>query len=308
MTDPKSDHRIAVPAAPGLTRRLALGAGLLGGAAALASRPAQASEATGDAMCRITPQATQGPYWIDPKLERSDITEDRKGVPLRLAIRVMDAATCRPFERARVDVWHCDAQGTYSAFDGQPGVGSTVGQTFLRGHVFTGADGVARFSTVYPGWYRGRTPHIHVKVFLDDGGEQNLLTCQLFFPDALSEFLYLNAPDYKRDETRDTLNRQDGIAQGQGYANFGAVSEQADHYAMSVTLGVDRTARNVEPAMGAGPGGPPPGAPPMGGERPNGPPPDGERRGPPPGGFGGPPRGETLTPEQRIAALIPAKG
>jgi protocatechuate 3,4-dioxygenase beta subunit len=288
-----SDAQVHIPAALGLTRRIALGAGLIGGLAGMA--PAQASVAAPSAtegMCRITPQATQGPYWIDPKLERSDITENRKGVPLQLSIKVVDAATCRPFERARVDIWHCDAQGVYSAFDGQPGVGSTVGQTFLRGHVFTGADGVALFSTIYPGWYRGRTPHIHVKVFLDDGGAENLLTCQLFFPDALSEFLFANAPDYVRNETRDTLNRFDGIAQGQGYANFGAISEQADHYAMTVILGVDRTARNIEPAMGAGgPGGPPPS----------------DGRGPPSGGFGGPPTESSLTPEQRIAALVPQK-
>lgn len=318
-----NDHPISIGLSPRLTRRLALGGALFGGAA-LAGAPPRARATTADTtasgLCRITPQVTQGPYWIDPKLERSDITEGRAGVPLRLAVSVVDAATCRPFERARVDIWHCDAQGVYSGFDRQPGAGSTVGQTFLRGHVFTGSDGVARFETIYPGWYSGRTPHIHVKVFLDDGGAENLLTCQLFFPDALSEFIYLNEPSYKRSQARDTLNRYDDIAQQQGYANFGAVSEQADHYAMTVTLGVDRTARSVEEQMGPPPGqgqrpGQGQGQRPGSGERPSGPPPGpppgdgaggapGSPPGPPPGGMGGP-RRVTLTDAQRREALIP---
>ena len=294
-----SDSRIPILPSPRLTRRMALSGALVGGVG-LSSACRGQERAVGAAavtdMCRVTPQVTEGPYWIDPKLERSDITEGRAGVPLRLAITVLDAATCRPFERARVDIWHCDAQGVYSGFDNQPGYGSTVGQTFLRGHVFTGADGVARFGTIYPGWYRGRTPHIHAKVFLDDGGVENLLTCQLFFPDALSEFIFVNEAAYKRDEARDTLNRYDGIAQQQGYANFGAISEQADHYALSLTLGVDRTARSAETHMGP-PGGPPPGE--AGRGRPPGPPPGGA------GGRMGGPSAQTLTEAQRRDALVP---
>lgn len=307
-----SDTPVKLALSPVLSRRLALGGAVLGGlglAGAAAARRGQEPEpSSGPAqtgMCVVTPQVTQGPYWIDPKLERSDITEGRPGVPLALAITVLDAATCRPFERARVDIWQCDAQGVYSGFANQPGYGSTEGQTFLRGHVFTDAAGVARFTTIYPGWYSGRTTHIHVKVFLDDGGEANLLTCQLFFPDALSEFIFANDPNYRRDQARDTLNRHDGIAQEQGYGNFGAISEQADHYAMTVTLGVDRTARSREERMGPPPGGeggrrpdgPPPGPPPQGGG-------NGAPSGPPPGGMGGP-RRQTLTAEERIQALIP---
>ncbi|KAK0341559.1 hypothetical protein LTR94_025879 [Friedmanniomyces endolithicus] len=292
------------------------------GAAGVEARTAPAA-LLGSSVCRITPQATEGPYWIDPELERSDIVEDRKGVPLKLALQIIDAATCKPFERARVDIWHCDAQGVYSGFADQPGVGSTQGQTFLRGHVFTGSDGVARFTTIYPGWYRGRTAHIHVKVFLDDEGQANLLTCQLFFPDALSEFLFLNASDYRRTQPRDTFNSQDGIAQAQGYANFGMVSEQSDHYAMGVVLAVDRSARNEERGFGMPRGGPPPlpGAP---GDRSPPRSPEGALNGaealrPPRGVPGGPPRGPgqgrpgegpggaALTGEARIAALIPSK-
>ncbi|QTC93107.1 intradiol ring-cleavage dioxygenase [Brevundimonas goettingensis] len=301
-----------------LSRRHALTAGLFGGFAAVAG-PASARTTTTGAtaageVCLITPQATQGPYWFDPKLERADITEGRKGLPLRIAIKVLEGATCAPIKDARVDIWHCDALGVYSGYEGQGPTGTTEGETFLRGHQPTGVDGTAHFLTVYPGWYQGRTPHVHVKVFLDKEGTTNVLTCQLFFPDALSEWLYAHAPGYVREgQTRDTLNRTDGIAQGQGWSTFGAISEQADHYAMTVTLGVGRTARSQELGFGpGGPGGPPPGmmGPPPGGM--NGPPPGG-MRGPPPGGFGpggpggegGPPHQEILTGAERIAAILP---
>lgn len=316
-----------------LSRRAALTAGLgvglgAGAAAGRAVAAPAAGQAVGSAatetggICLLTPQTTQGPYWFDPRLERADLAEGRAGVPLKLAIRVVEGATCAPLANARVDVWHCDAQGVYSGYAGQGGEGTTEGQTFLRGHQPTDARGLASFSTVYPGWYRGRTTHIHVKVFLDEGGRTNVLTCQLFFPDALSEWLYENVGDYGRPgETRDTLNATDMIAEGQGRSTFGYISEQADGYAMTVTLGVDRAARSSE--QGFGPGGPPPGGPPPGGlpfgSRPEGPgvagrrpPQDGRGsrpNGPSSGGppFGDPPsgRGSALTGEARVRAMVP---
>lgn len=305
-----SDTQIPIRMSAGLSRRLALKAGLLGGLASTAATVAcarvpeaqEAAEALPGGICLITPQATQGPYWFDPHLERTDITEGRAGVPLRIALKVLDGATCRPLPNARVDIWHCDAQGTYSGYAGQGPTGTTEGEKFLRGWQATGPDGVASFATVYPGWYRGRTTHIHVKVFLDEEGETNVLTCQLFFPDALSEWIYQSDPTYGRaGEVRDTLNRTDGIAQGQGYSTFGAISEQADHYAMTVTLGVDRSARSSEQGMGpGGPGGPPPGGPPPGGRPPRGTRPSG----PPPGGPGG---RQALTGEARVNAILPRK-
>lgn len=289
-----------------LSRRGILSGGLTAGAALVCASGARSQSAlatTGESMCLITPQTTQGPYWFDPNLERTDITEGRAGIPLTVALKVLDGATCAPLPGARVDIWHCDAQGVYSGYDGQGETGSTEGEAFLRGWQATDADGVARFTTIYPGWYRGRTTHIHVKVFLDEDGQTNVLTCQLFFPDALSEWIFENAPDYVRPgEARDTLNSTDHIAEGQGFSTFGAVSEQAAHYAMNVTLGVDRTARSTETVMGPGgprgPGGRPPGPPPGG---------EGGRRGPPPGGMGGP-GGEALTGDARISAMTPKKG
>ncbi|PWJ90700.1 dioxygenase-like protein [Mesorhizobium loti] len=135
---------------------------------------------TGAGVCAITPEVTEGPFYFDPKLERADVTEGKKGIALAVRLQVVDAG-CRPLAGARVDIWHCDAQGAYSGYPGQ-GDGrdvDTSGQTFLRGWQKTDARGIVSFATIYPGWYRGRTTHIHFKVFPDD---RSVMTGQLFFP------------------------------------------------------------------------------------------------------------------------------
>ncbi|TGS57800.1 protocatechuate dioxygenase, partial [Mesorhizobium sp. M1D.F.Ca.ET.183.01.1.1] len=158
-----------------LNRRQALGliAVTAGGGVFLSStaRSAQNSPYAGLALfdagagvCAIMPEVTEGPFYFDPKLERSDITEGRSGIGLAVRLQVVDAS-CRPLVGARVDIWHCDAQGHYSGYPGQ-GDGQDVdtsGQTFLRGWQKTGEGGVVSFATIYPGWYRGRTVHIHFK-------------------------------------------------------------------------------------------------------------------------------------------------
>lgn len=122
--------------------------------------------------CVLTPELAEGPYYIDLDSVRSDIREDRPGAPTSLSITVVDAATCAPVKDAAVDIWHADAAGEYSGFGsagdgGRPGGGGgspTNDKRFLRGTQITGADGVATFLTIYPGWYTGRAVHIHVKV------------------------------------------------------------------------------------------------------------------------------------------------
>jgi protocatechuate 3,4-dioxygenase beta subunit len=121
---------------------------------------AAVAEAAG-ASCTLSRELTEGPYWIDTELTRRDITEDRPGVPLRIVFTVQDASTCRVIPGADVEIWHADAGGEYSGFDG------TSSSRYLRGHQKANAKGRAVFDTVYPGWYRGRTPHIHAKVHLD---------------------------------------------------------------------------------------------------------------------------------------------
>jgi len=222
-------------------------------------------------VCLVSPETTEGPYYFDPALLRGDITEDKSGVPLELRLQVVDA-NCVPIAGARVDIWHCDAQGNYSGYatQGSDGTLDTTGETFLRGTQSTDDSGIVAFTTIYPGWYRGRTTHIHYKVFLD---ERTVLTSQIFFPDALSEYLFLNVPEYQRDETRDTVNATDDILQQAGDGAYAAIREQSDRYLAELVVGVDPTATSTEAEMPGGPadaiGDAPSGPPPA-----NGPDPD----------------------------------
>jgi protocatechuate 3,4-dioxygenase beta subunit len=201
---------------PNLTRRevvaaggaLGLGAGLYlagrGGGSSALGAAASASSA-----CTLTSELTEGPYYIDDHLLRGDIREDRKGVLLDLRLPVSSAAGCAAIRGATVEIWHADALGVYSGF------GSGQGKTFLRGGVKTDVSGVARFRTIYPGWYQGRTVHIHVKVHV---GGNVVHTGQLFFRDTTTDAVYRRAP-YSTRGQRTTRNAQDGI-----YANGGRQS------------------------------------------------------------------------------------
>jgi protocatechuate 3,4-dioxygenase beta subunit len=186
--------------------------------------------------CVLTPETTEGPYYLDLHNVRSDIREDREGAETRLAISVVDAAACAPLRDAAVDIWHADAAGVYSGFGAgaaRPGSGGD-GPRFLRGTQVTGADGVARFVTIYPGWYPGRAVHIHVKVH---AGGREIHTGQLFFSDSFTEGVYARAP-YSARPGPDLRNAEDGIfarAQGSGLVSITAAGEAYD---ASITLGV----------------------------------------------------------------------
>ena len=171
------------------------------------------------ASCAVTPEETEGPYYFDADKIRSDIREDREGRRLRLALRVRDAAACTPIQDAVVDIWHADAGGAYSGFDGGDGGagggpggpggggGAQTQTRYLRGAQVTNGEGIVEFTTVYPGWYSGRTVHIHAKVHLD---AKTVLTTQLYFDDALSDKVFAARPYSERGE-RDQRNDADGI-------------------------------------------------------------------------------------------------
>lgn len=249
----------------------------LGAAGFVSAARAQGGAASGAAaatmglistkVCSLMPETTEGPYYIDPKLVRRDMTEGRPGIPLSMQLQVV-TADCRPVGGARVDIWHCDAEGNYSGFAGQGSDArlDTVGQTFMRGTQTTDGNGVVSFDTIYPGWYRGRTTHIHYKIFLD---RKTVLTSQIFFPDALSEYIYEKAPAYRRSSRRDTLNRGDGIAAAVGEGAQCMIREQRDRYVAALVVGIDPDAQWS--ARGPGMGGRPPGPPPAGGPRAPGP-------------------------------------
>lgn len=179
----------------------------------IASNPSDAQTTT--PSCVVTPALTEGPYFVDEKLNRSDIRVDpsdqstRPGVPLQLNINVrrVDGSTCTPVTGATVDVWHCDALGLYSD-SSQEG---TVGRKFLRGYQVSDVNGAVKFTTVYPGWYRGRAVHIHFKVRLFAGTETTYqFTSQFFLNEAVTDIVHARAP-YNTKGKRDTLNTTDGI-------------------------------------------------------------------------------------------------
>ncbi|HEX8222531.1 MAG TPA: intradiol ring-cleavage dioxygenase [Allosphingosinicella sp.] len=160
--------------------------------------------------CPLTPRQTEGPFYFDPRLVRRDLREGRPGVPLRLRLQVVGAANCAPSERARVDIWHCDAAGAYSGYDSE----RTRGETWLRGTQLAGADGVVEFETVYPGWYSGRAVHVHVKARTAEGLE---IASQIYFPDDLSERVFAGSP-YARRGGRRLRNGEDGLFRSGGEA------------------------------------------------------------------------------------------
>lgn len=181
--------------------------------AAAGTSPTATSTAAATVACVVRPEQTEGPYFVDEKLERSDIRSDpsdgsvRAGVPLQLVFNVyqMSGSGCVPLAGALVDVWQCDAAGVYSDVQG------SAGKKFLRGYQTTNAQGVARFTTIIPGWYQGRTVHTHFKIRTNPTSGRGLeFTSQLFFDDTLIDQIFAQAPYSSRGQ-RSTRNNNDGI-------------------------------------------------------------------------------------------------
>lgn len=267
---------------------------------AQSSTPGAAESSTPTAAtCVLTPELTEGPYYVANELVRKDITEGKDGVPLALKIAVQQTSSCAPLANAAVDIWHCDALGYYSGITGEnPGGGGTSvtgadnkGTTFLRGIQLTDEQGVATFRTIYPGWYTGRTVHIHLKVHV--GGTEGASsagtsatpagagetytgghvahTGQLFFDDAISDQVYTLQP-YATHTGNRTRNDGDNIlgdhADEPGFLLDLTPTDASDlskGFTGTITIGVDP---NATPAAtgpggqggpgGGGPGGPPP--------------------------------------------------
>ena len=161
--------------------------------------------------CTLTVQQTEGPYYFDADAIRSDIREDREGATLRLAVRVRDAGSCAPLANAVVEIWHCDAAGLYSGFEaasrGEGGGGRTDDERYLRGAQVTNAEGLVEFLTIYPGWYRGRTVHVHATVHVDNA---RVVTTQFFFDEDVTAEVFAREP-YASARGRDVFNDTDGF-------------------------------------------------------------------------------------------------
>jgi protocatechuate 3,4-dioxygenase beta subunit len=165
-------------------------------------------------VCTLTCAQTLGPCYYDARLIREDITEGKAGMPTRISFLVVDADTCKPVSNAAIDIWHTDAVGIYSApINAMCNPGDTLArqQTFTRGVQMTSADGWAHFNTIYPGWYSGRTTHIHATVRVN---ATDVMTTQFYFDDALSDTIYRTHPTYAARPARDTRNTSDNILGG----------------------------------------------------------------------------------------------
>lgn len=190
-----------------------------------------AGVASGAVSCMLAPELTEGPFYLPNEKVRRNIAESKAGTPLTLRLTVVDASTCRAVKGAAVDIWHCDAGGVYS------GVQNAPGKSFLRGIQKTDAKGIATFETIYPGWYPGRAVHIHVKAHL---GGTVVHTGQLFFPDALTDTVYRNAP-YSSRPSRETRNAADSIFVNGGKRSVLALRKNGSRYVGSITMGVHRS-------------------------------------------------------------------
>ena len=196
-------------------------------------------------MCLFRPEQTEGPYFVEERLHRSDIRSDpttgeiKAGVPLALIValsRVGGQGQCEPLSGAQVDIWHCDALGVYS--DVKDPSFNTIGSKFLRGYQMTDAQGGARFHTIYPGWYEGRTVHIHLKVRAPvEGGRAYEFTSQMYFEDAVSDRIHAGPP-YRTKGVRTARNRDDRIFRRGGDQLMLAPTENADGYAAVFAAGL----------------------------------------------------------------------
>jgi protocatechuate 3,4-dioxygenase beta subunit len=192
-----------------------------------------AAVAAGLVTCVLTPEQTEGPYFLEGDKLRRDVREGRPGVALALRLAVVDVSTCKPIKGAAVDIWHCDAEGVYSGISRQ----DTEGETFLRGIQKTNAKGLAAFLTVYPGWYQGRTVHIHTRVYL---GGNIVHTGQLYFPDAVTDTVYRRAP-YSSRPNRNPRNSGDSIYRNGGSKSLLALARSGAGYTGTLTMGVQRS-------------------------------------------------------------------
>jgi protocatechuate 3,4-dioxygenase beta subunit len=191
--------------------------------------------------CVVVPALTEGPYYVDEKLERSDIRVDTStgkavdGSVLTLdwVVSKVDGNACVPLEGVLVDVWHCDAAGDYSD------VGSQQGHDYLRGYQHTDANGLATITTIYPGWYQGRAVHVHFKIRTDpaaaSGGFE--FTSQLFFDDALSDQVYSGGA-YSSKGKHDVQNAADSIYQQSEGMTLLDVAKDGDGYKATFEIAI----------------------------------------------------------------------
>jgi uncharacterized protein (TIGR03437 family) len=241
-----------------LNRRKTLA--LLGGAGAAALTGWASEHIVNAASClALAAPQTEGPYWVEENLNRLDIRVDpsdgsvRPGVPLVLSIAVQEvtSAGCGPLAGAHVDLWHCDAGGLYS----DVAANNTVGKKFLRGYQVTDDNGNVQFTTIYPGWYYGRTVHIHLRIRTYSGSTQlGVFTAQFFFDDSITDKVFTQSP-YNTRGARNTRNSTDMVLTGTsgGSVLFLDLAQTSAGYSANAAVGVNlKTATSLKPAVSSG--------------------------------------------------------
>jgi protocatechuate 3,4-dioxygenase beta subunit len=216
------------------------GAGLVG----VLGRLEGTAQANTLPSCVVRPELTEGPYFVDEKLLRSDVRSDpktgvvRAGVLLKLKFLVSRVGSnCTPLAGVLVDIWHCDAAGAYS--DVRDRLGDTTGQKFLRGYQVTDAQGVAEFTTIYPGWYPGRAVHIHFKLRTVSGSRvTSEFTSQLFFNESLTDAVFAQQP-YAAKGSGWMRNNQDNIYRNGGSQLLLTPAREGSGYVAAFDVGLN---------------------------------------------------------------------
>jgi len=170
------------------------------------------TDTSSDESCAVSPAETKGPFPIKTpsQLVLENIKSDRIGVALLINLSIENQSKdCSPLEGVLVDVWHCDKDGNYSEYGG-----TSMQQTdytsvhFLRGRQTSDASGKVSFISIFPGWYQGRAPHIHVEVLTASGS--SLLVTQIAFPETITSEVYLST-NYAAHGQADTSNTRDNV-------------------------------------------------------------------------------------------------
>ncbi len=229
------------------TTSAATTAAMTSAATTAAATTAAASNSGTLPTCVVLPELTEGPYFVDEKLNRSDIRSDpsdnsvKEGTLLKLVFNVsqVTSGACAAYAGAYVDIWHCDALGTYSDVVDN-GVGfNTKGKKFLRGYHVTDANGKVEFTTIYPGWYQGRTVHIHFKVRSSLDTKAYTFTSQFFFDDATSDQIFTQAP-YASKGTRTLKNSGDSIYRNGGSQLLLKPVKEGNGYTATFNIGIQK--------------------------------------------------------------------
>jgi protocatechuate 3,4-dioxygenase beta subunit len=221
------NHDDDAPQGVVLSRREAVSLlGLFGAGLLTACAPWEARGAQPSGTCIALPEQTEGPFFADNMVKRSDIRAGRPGAPLQLTLNVLllTKAGCTPLPGAHIDLWQCDAQGVYSD------------DTFLRGYQLTDASGAAEFTTIYPGWYPGRTVHIHFKIRSNPTEARGYqFASQLYFDDTTTDRVHAREP-YANRAGRRVRNTSDGIFRDGGDQLLLALGENGGSFASTFNV------------------------------------------------------------------------